>query len=237
LKDATNEAMRDWLQNVENTHYIIGSVVGPHPFPMIVRDFQRVIGDETREQILTYENRLPGYLVACVGGGSNAIGLFYPFLDQEHMNMIGVEAAGKGIDSGEHAATLLLGEIGIFHGMRTYLLQDENGYIQPPYSISAGLDYPGVGPEHSFLKDTGRVKYTSVTDEQAIAAAFLLGKQEGIVPALESAHALAYLEELLPDTSSDEIIVLNLSGRGDKDMSTYIRFLEQENQPEEQVSE
>ena len=236
LKDATNEAMRDWLQNVENTHYIIGSVVGPHPFPMIVRDFQRVIGDETREQILNYENKLPDYLVACVGGGSNAIGLFYPFLDQKQMHMIGVEAAGKGIDSGEHAATLLLGEIGVFHGMRTYLLQDENGYVQPPYSISAGLDYPGVGPEHSFLKDSGRVKYTSVTDNQAIAAAFLLGKQEGIIPALESAHALAYLDELLPDTSSGQIIVLNLSGRGDKDMSTYIRFLEQKIQPEEKVS-
>ncbi len=237
LKDATNEAMRDWLQNVENTHYIIGSVVGPHPFPMIVRDFQRVIGDETREQILTYEEKLPDYLVACVGGGSNAIGLFYPFLDQRQMHMIGVEAAGKGIDSGEHAATLLLGEIGVFHGMRTYLLQDENGYVQPPYSISAGLDYPGVGPEHSFLKDSGRVKYTAVTDKQAIAAAFLLGKQEGIIPALESAHALAYLDELLPDTSSDQIIVLNLSGRGDKDMNTYIRFLEQKIQPEEKVSE
>jgi tryptophan synthase beta chain len=180
---------------------------------------------------------LPDYLVACVGGGSNAIGLFYPFLDQPHIRMIGVEAAGKGIDSGEHAATLLLGEIGVFHGMRTYLLQDGNGYVQPPYSISAGLDYPGVGPEHSFLKDSGRVKYTSVTDDQAIAAAFLLGKQEGIIPALESAHALAYLDELLADTSSEEIIVLNLSGRGDKDMSTYIRFLEKENQLKKKDSE
>jgi tryptophan synthase beta chain len=230
LKDATNEAMRDWLQSVENTHYIIGSVVGPHPFPMIVRDFQKVIGEETRKQLAEQESSLPDYLVACVGGGSNAIGLFYPFLDRESIKMIGVEAAGKGIDSGEHAATLLLGEIGIFHGMRTYLLQDENGYVQPPYSISAGLDYPGVGPEHSFLKDSKKVTYTSVTDDQAIAAAFLLGKLEGIIPALESAHAFAYLEELLPDTSSDEIIVLNLSGRGDKDMNTYIQFLDYENE-------
>jgi tryptophan synthase beta chain len=227
LKDATNEAMRDWLQNVDHTHYIIGSVVGPHPFPMIVRDFQKVIGEETIRQLEEQENKNPNYLIACVGGGSNAIGLFYPFLEQDQVHMIGVEAAGKGIDSGEHAATLLLGEIGIFHGMRTYLLQDDNGYVQPPYSISAGLDYPGVGPEHSYLKDSKRVKYSSVTDQQAIAAAFLLGKREGIIPALESAHALAYLEELLPETSAEEIVVLNLSGRGDKDMNTYIEFLEQ----------
>jgi tryptophan synthase beta chain len=237
LKDATNEAMRDWLQNVEHTHYIIGSVVGPHPFPMIVRDFQKVIGEETKRQIKELENNQPNYLLACVGGGSNAIGLFYPFLGSEQIKMIGVEAAGKGINTGEHAATLLLGEIGIFHGMRTYLLQDENGYVQPPYSISAGLDYPGVGPEHSFLKDSKRVKYTSVTDDQAIAAAFLLGKLEGIIPALESAHAFAYLDDLLPETSSDEIVVLNLSGRGDKDMNTYIQFLEQESNIMKKVSE
>ena len=236
LKDATNEAMRDWLQNVEHTHYIIGSVVGPHPFPMIVRDFQKVIGEETRKQLQELENTLPNYLVACVGGGSNAIGLFYPFLDQEPIKMIGVEAAGKGIESGEHAATLLLGEIGIFHGMRTYLLQDDDGYVQPPYSISAGLDYPGVGPEHSFLKDSERVKYTSVTDDQAITAAFLLAKLEGIIPALESAHAFAYLDDLLPETLSDEIVVINLSGRGDKDMNTYIHYLEQEGQKSELVS-
>jgi len=226
LKDATNEAMRDWLQNVEHTHYIIGSVVGPHPFPMIVRDFQKVIGEETRGQLQELEDNLPDYLVACVGGGSNAIGLFYPFIDEEQIKMFGVEAAGKGIQTGEHAATLLLGEIGIFHGMRTYLLQDKNGYVQPPYSISAGLDYPGVGPEHSFLKDTKRVTYTAVTDEQAIDAAFLLSKLEGIIPALESAHAFAYLDELLPETSPDQIVVINLSGRGDKDMDSYIRFLE-----------
>jgi tryptophan synthase beta chain len=236
LKDATNEAMRDWLQNVEHTHYIIGSVVGPHPFPMIVRDFQKVIGEETKQQLQKFENKSPDYLVACVGGGSNALGLFYPFLDSDRVKMIGVEAAGRGIQTGEHAATLLLGEIGIFHGMRTYLLQDENGYVQPPYSISAGLDYPGVGPEHSFLKDSKRVMYTSVTDDQAIAAAFLLGKLEGIIPALESAHAFAYLDKLLPETSSDEIVVINLSGRGDKDMSTYIRYLESESQKTEVVS-
>lgn len=236
LKDATNEAMRDWMQNVEYTHYIIGSVVGPHPFPMIVRDFQKVIGEETIQQLTKMENKLPDYLIACVGGGSNAIGLFYPFLNSEQVKMVGVEAAGKGIPTGEHAATLLLGEIGIFHGMRTYLLQDDSGYVQPPYSISAGLDYPGVGPEHSSLKDSGRVKYTSVTDDQAIAAAFLLGKLEGIIPALESAHAFAYLDELLSETSPDEIVVINLSGRGDKDMSTYIQFLEQEGQKTEKVS-
>jgi len=203
---------------------------------MIVRDFQKVIGEETRQQLQKLEDKLPDYLVACVGGGSNAIGLFYPFLDQEPIQMIGVEAAGKGIDSGEHAATLILGEVGIFHGMRTYLLQDENGYVQPPYSISAGLDYPGVGPEHSFLKDSKRVKYTSVTDDQAITAAFLLSKLEGIIPALESAHAFAYLDDLLPETSSDEIVVVNLSGRGDKDMSTYMSYLEQVSQKSGMVS-
>jgi len=237
LKDATNEAMRDWLQNVEHTHYIIGSVVGPHPFPMIVRDFQKVIGEETKEQLNNIEKKIPNYLIACVGGGSNAIGLFYPFLDSDQVKMIGVEAAGKGLNTGEHAATLLLGEIGIFHGMRTYLLQDDSGYVQPPYSISAGLDYPGVGPEHSFLKDSERVKYTSVTDDQAIEAAFLLGKLEGIIPALESAHAFAYLEILMPETSTGEIVVINLSGRGDKDMDTYIRFLEQDVEKMKKVSE
>ena len=226
LKDATNEAMRDWLQNVADTHYIIGSVVGPHPFPTIVRDFQKVIGEETIDQIRKEESRLPDYLVACVGGGSNAIGLFYPFIDSKQVNMIGVEAAGKGLDSGEHAATLLLGEVGSFHGMRTYLLQDENGNVQLPYSISAGLDYPGVGPEHSFLKDSGRVSYVAVDDEEAIRGAFMLSKLEGIIPALESAHALAYLDKLLPQTTAEQIVIVNLSGRGDKDMNTYIRFLD-----------
>jgi len=236
LKDATNEAMRDWLQNVESTHYIIGSVVGPHPFPLIVRDFQKVIGEETKSQLKEIENNLPDYLVACVGGGSNAIGLFYPFIDSEKVKMFGIEAAGKGIASGEHAATLQMGTVGIFHGMRTYLLQNEDGYVNPPYSISAGLDYPGVGPEHSFLKDSGRVTYSSVTDDEAISAAFLLSKREGIIPALESAHAFAYLDVLLPETSSDEIVVINLSGRGDKDMGTYIRYLEEESQKKEVAS-
>jgi tryptophan synthase beta chain len=237
LKDATNEAMRDWLQNVEHTHYIIGSVVGPHPFPMIVRDFQKVIGVETMHQLKELKQNLPDYLVACVGGGSNAIGLFYPFINFEQVKMFGVEAAGKGIPTGEHAATLLMGEIGIFHGMRSYLLQDKDGYVQPPYSISAGLDYPGVGPEHSFLKDSGRVKYASVTDDQAIAASFLLSRLEGIIPALESAHAIAYLDELLPETSPEEVVIINLSGRGDKDMSIFTRYLEEEYQKTEAVSQ
>ena len=226
LKDATNEAMRDWLRNVRDTHYIIGSVVGPHPFPTIVRDFQKIIGEETFDQIKNFEKRLPDYLVACVGGGSNAIGLFYPFLDFDQVKMIGVEAGGKGLESGEHAATLMLGEVGSFHGMRTYLLQDENGNVKPPYSISAGLDYPGVGPEHSFLKDSGRVTYVAADDAEAIDAAFLLTRLEGIIPALESAHALAYLEKLMPQTSPEQIVIVNLSGRGDKDMDTYIRNLE-----------
>lgn len=223
LKDATNEALRDWLTNVNKTHYIIGSVVGPHPFPMIVRDFQKVIGEETIDQIMQQEGRLPDYLVACVGGGSNAIGLFYPMLSYENIRMIGVEAAGKGTQTQQHAATLSAGEPGIFHGMRTYLLQNENGQVQLAHSISAGLDYPGVGPEHSFLQDLKRVEYRSVEDSQALDAAYLLSKLEGIVPALESAHALAYLDELVPTTTRDEIIVINLSGRGDKDMETYLK--------------
>jgi len=181
LKDATNEALRDWLSNVSNTHYIIGSVVGPHPFPTIVRDFQKVIGEETREQIFDQEERLPDYLVACVGGGSNSIGLFYPFLSEQEIRIYGVEAAGEGIETGKHASTLSVGEPGIFHGMYTYLLQNENGQVQLPHSISAGLDYPGVGPEHSYLKETGRVHYVAVTDQEALEAAFLLAKTEGIM--------------------------------------------------------
>lgn len=223
LKDATNEAMRDWLSSVNSTHYIIGSVVGPHPFPTIVRDFQKIIGEETLEQIQALEKRLPDYLVACVGGGSNAIGLFYPFLDHSQVKMIGVEAAGKGLETPFHSATLSLGQVGVFHGMRTYVLQNEQGNIQLAHSISAGLDYPGVGPEHSFLRDEQRVRYAAVTDEQAIQAAFQLTKLEGIIPALESAHALAFLVELLPQTSSKDIVVLNLSGRGDKDLDTYLK--------------
>ena len=225
LKDATNEAMRDWLSNVSNTHYIIGSVVGPHPFPTIVRDFQRVIGDETLRQIKTKEDRLPDYILACVGGGSNAIGIFHPFLQFENVKLIGVEAAGHGISSGEHAATLTVGTPGVFHGMKTYLLQDTQGQVQLPYSLSAGLDYPGVGPEHSFLKMNKRVEYQSVDDERALAAVKLLTRLEGIIPALESAHALAWLENLMPQTTTDQIVIVNLSGRGDKDMNTYLEHL------------
>ena len=225
LKDATNEALRDWLTNVQTTHYIIGSVVGPHPFPMIVRDFQSVIGREALQQVKEKEQRLPDYLLACVGGGSNAIGLFHAFLPFEEVKMIGVEAAGLGLQSRKHAASLTAGRPGIFHGMLTYLLQNEDGQVQLPHSISAGLDYPGVGVEHSYLKESGRVRYVSVTDQQALDAAFLLSRLEGILPALESAHALAFLENLLPKTSSDEIVIVNLSGRGDKDMETYLKYL------------
>ncbi len=223
LKDATNEAIRDWVTNVNDTHYIIGSVVGPHPYPMIVRDFQTIIGKETKEQINSFEGRNPDYLVACVGGGSNAIGMFYPFIDLPEVKMIGVEAAGYGVDTDKHCATLTLGTIGIFQGMKTYLLQDDEGQISEVHSISAGLDYPGVGPEHSLLKDIDRVEYRSVTDEEALQAAVRLSRLEGILPALESSHALAYLEYLMPETSTDEIVVINLSGRGDKDLDTLMK--------------
>lgn len=222
LKDATNEAIRDWVTNVTDTHYIIGSVVGPHPYPMIVRDFQSVIGTEAREQILSIENRLPNYIVACVGGGSNAMGIFYPFINDESVNMIGVEAAGYGINTNKHCATLTLGKPGIFQGMKTYLLQNDDGQVSEVHSISAGLDYPGVGPEHSFLKDIERVKYESVTDEEALEATLFLSKYEGILPALETAHAIAYLNKLMPTTNKDEIVIVNISGRGDKDLNTII---------------
>jgi tryptophan synthase beta chain len=222
LKDATNEAIRDWVTNVRDTHYIIGSVVGPHPYPMIVRDFQSVIGTEAREQILSIENRLPNYIVACVGGGSNAMGIFYPFINDESVNMIGVEAAGYGINTNKHCATLTLGKPGIFQGMKTYLLQNDDGQVSEVHSISAGLDYPGVGPEHSFLKDIERVKYESVTDEEALEATLFLSKYEGILPALETAHAIAYLNKLMPTTNKDEIVIVNISGRGDKDLNTII---------------
>ncbi len=222
LKDATNEALRDWLTNVSHTHYIIGSVVGPHPFPTIVRDFQKVIGEEAYQQILQKENRLPDYLVACVGGGSNAMGLFYPFLQFPEVQMMGVEAAGKGLGSHYHAASLIMGKVGVFHGMKSYLLQDKDGQVQLPYSISAGLDYPGVGPEHSFLKEQKRATYVAVTDEEALQAAFLLSRLEGIIPALESAHALAGLKYILPQLNESHIVIVNLSGRGDKDMDQYI---------------
>lgn len=221
LKDATNEAIRDWVTNVTDTHYIIGSVVGPHPYPMLVRDFQSIIGIETKEQIIEKENREPDYIIACVGGGSNAIGIFYPFINSK-VKLIGVEAAGYGLDSNKHCATLTLGREGIFHGMKTCLLQTEDGQISEVHSISAGLDYPGVGPEHSYLKDNFLVEYDSITDDEALSAVKLLAQTEGIIPALETAHAVAYLEKLLPKTSKDEIIVLNISGRGDKDLSTII---------------
>ena len=220
LKDATSEAIRDWVTNVDSTFYIIGSVVGPHPYPMMVRDFQSVIGEETRKQILASEARIPSILLACVGGGSNAMGLFYPFIRND-ICMIGVEAAGCGLNTKQHAATLTKGTPGVLHGSFSYLLQDKNGQVELAHSISAGLDYPGVGPEHSALKDLGRVQYVSITDKQALDAAQLLAQLEGIIPALESAHAFAYLNKLMPTTSKKDIVVVNLSGRGDKDMVTY----------------
>lgn len=222
LKDATNEAIRDWVTNVETTHYIIGSVVGPHPYPMLVRDFQSVIGIETKEQILNYENKLPNYILACIGGGSNAIGIFYPFIN-DNIKLIGIEAAGHGINTKLHSATLTLGKEGIFQGMKTYLLQNEDGQVSEVHSISAGLDYPGVGPEHSNFKDNKRVSYFSISDEEALKATTILSKYEGIIPALETAHAIAYLEILMPNTKSDEIIIVNISGRGDKDLNTIIK--------------
>ncbi len=219
LKDATNEAIRDWVTNVEDTFYIIGSVVGPHPYPLMVRNFQSVIGREVREQMQMAEGKYPDYLLACVGGGSNSIGLFHPFLDLP-VSMIGVEAAGLGLTTGKHAATLSLGSPGVLHGAFSYLLQDSDGQVQLAHSISAGLDYPGVGPEHSALKDSGRVQYTTATDNEALEAAHLLARLEGIIPALESAHAFAELERLVPRVEKDAIIVVNLSGRGDKDITT-----------------
>lgn len=220
LKDAVNEALRYWVTNVEDTHYIIGSVLGPHPFPKIVRDFQSVIGKETKAQFHEVEGRLPDAVVACVGGGSNAMGMFYPFIDDETVELYGVEAAGSGLDTEEHAATLTKGHVGALHGSLMYLLQDENGQIQEAHSISAGLDYPGVGPEHSFLKEIGRATYTSVTDEEALEGFQLLCRTEGIIPALESSHAIYYGTQLAKRMSSDESIVICLSGRGDKDVET-----------------
>ncbi|HBZ39590.1 MAG TPA: tryptophan synthase subunit beta [Balneola sp.] len=220
LKDATNEAIRDWVTNVEDTFYIIGSVVGPHPYPMMVRNFHRVIGDETKRQIMEAEGKLPDYLIACVGGGSNAMGFFYPFIEDESVNIIGIEAAGFGVDSGKTAATITKGTPGILHGSMSYLLHDKNGQIELAHSISAGLDYPGIGPEHSHLHDTGRVMYNAVTDDEAMEAVKLLSKKEGIIPALETAHAFAWLEDLMPTTTEDQVVIVNCSGRGDKDMGT-----------------
>jgi len=220
LKDALNEAMRDWVTNVDNTFYIIGTVAGPHPYPAMVRDFQKVLGEEARAQILEIEGRLPDQLVACVGGGSNAMGLFYPFIKDETVGMVGVEAAGHGLESGQHAAPLCAGRPGVLHGNRTYLMEDPNGQIIETHSISAGLDYPGVGPEHAWLKDCGRVEYVAINDEEALDAFHDLTRTEGIMPALESSHALAQAKKLAPTMSRDEIILVNLSGRGDKDIHT-----------------
>lgn len=217
LKDAINESLRDWTTNVRNTHYVLGTVFGPHPFPMIVRDFQSVIGKETRKQILDAEGKMPDCLVACVGGGSNAMGLFYAFLD-DNVKMVGVEAGGKGIDSGEHAARFAGGSLGVFQGTKSYLLQDEDGNVLGTHSVSAGLDYASVGPEHPYLRDIGRVQYTYATDDAALAAFELLSRTEGIIPALESAHALAETVKLAPKMAGDGIIIVNLSGRGDKDV-------------------
>ncbi|MDB9510557.1 tryptophan synthase subunit beta [Kamptonema animale CS-326] len=225
LKDATSEAIRDWVTNVETTHYILGSVAGPHPYPMMVRDFHTIIGQETRSQCLEKWGGLPDILLACVGGGSNAMGLFHEFVNEETVRLIGVEAAGEGVDTEKHAATLTKGRVGVLHGAMSYLLQDEEGQVIEPHSISAGLDYPGVGPEHSFLKDIGRAEYYSVTDDEAVAAFQRLSQLEGIIPALETAHAIAYLETLSPQLSGSPRIVLNCSGRGDKDVQTVAKFL------------
>ncbi|MBM4226636.1 MAG: tryptophan synthase subunit beta [Gammaproteobacteria bacterium] len=220
LKDALNEAMRDWVSNVDDTFYIIGTVAGPHPYPMIVRDFQAIIGRETREQCLAQLGRLPDAVLACVGGGSNAMGIFHPFLEDTSVRLIGVEAGGDGVETGRHSAPLSAGRPGVLHGNRTYLMQDENGQIIETHSVSAGLDYPGVGPEHSWLKDIGRAEYVAVTDEEALAAFRNLTRTEGIMPALESSHALAWVEKLAPTLARDQILVINLSGRGDKDIPT-----------------
>jgi tryptophan synthase beta chain len=218
LKDAINEAFRDWVSNVSTTHYLMGSVVGPHPYPAMVRDFQSVIGKETREQMLKDYQRLPDYIVACVGGGSNSMGIFYPFLNDKDVKLVGVEAAGHGLETGEHAATLAKGTLGVLHGAKSFVLQDKDGQILATHSISAGLDYPGVGPEHSFLKDSGRATYASITDKEALEGFQLLCRTEGIIPALESSHAIAHTVKMAPTLKIDQIIVINLSGRGDKDL-------------------
>ncbi|WP_068499524.1 tryptophan synthase subunit beta [Paenibacillus kribbensis] len=225
LKDAGNEALRYWVSHVHDTFYILGSAVGPHPYPMMVRDFQRVIGDETRRQILEKEGRLPDVVVAAIGGGSNAIGMFYPFIEDEGVALIGVEAAGKGVETEFHAATMSKGTQGVFQGSMSYLLQDEYGQVQPAHSISAGLDYPGVGPEHSYLKDIERAKYVPITDQEALDALQLLCRTEGILPALESAHAVAQVVKLAPTLTANDIIIICLSGRGDKDVDSIIKYL------------
>lgn len=222
LKDAVNEALRHWVTHIEDTHYILGSALGPHPFPTIVRDFQRVIGDETRAQILQQEGRLPDTVIACIGGGSNAIGMFYPFVEDQDVALYGVEAAGSGVNTDKHAAAIHVGKTGVLHGAFMYLLQDDNGFVQEAHSISAGLDYPGVGPEHCHLHETGRAAYPSVTDEQALEGVKLLCETEGILPALESAHAVYYASQFAKNRPADEIVVVCLSGRGDKDVHTLM---------------
>lgn len=224
LKDAVNETMREWTKRVEDTHYVLGSVMGPHPFPTMVRDFQSVIGREVKQQMLQKEGRLPDVLIACVGGGSNAMGLFYDFIEDPEVRLIGCEAAGHGINTSETAATMATGTVGIFHGMKSYFCQDQNGQIAPVYSISAGLDYPGVGPEHANLHDTGRAEYVPVTDVEAVEAFEYLSHTEGIIPAIESAHAVAYARKLAPMMGRDQILVINLSGRGDKDVAAIARY-------------
>ena len=228
LKDATNEAIRTWVARAEDTFYIIGSAVGPHPYPTMVRDFQRIIGDETRKQVLEKEGRLPDRVFACVGGGSNSIGMFYPFVEDKSVELVGVEAAGRGIETGEHASAFSGGRTGVLHGMKTYIMQDDDGCVIPVYSISAGLDYPGVGPEHAYLHDIGRVRYTSVTDDEAIDAFQMLCRTEGIMPAIESSHALAGAVKEIPKMGKEEIAVICLSGRGDKDVHTVAKYLGKE---------
>lgn len=225
LKDAVNEALRVWTERVEDTFYVLGSAVGPHPYPEIVRDFQKIIGEEIRAQMLEKEGRLPDAVIACVGGGSNAIGMFYDFVPDKEVRLIGVEAAGLGVDNPENAATITNGTIGIFHGMKSYFLQDEYGQIAPVYSISAGLDYPGIGPEHSYLHDIGRAEYVAATDQEAVDAFNYLSRIEGIIPAIESAHAVAYAMKLAPTMAKDKIIVINISGRGDKDVAAIARYM------------
>ncbi len=230
LKDATSEAIRDWVTNVETTHYILGSVAGPHPYPMIVRDFQAVIGQETRAQCQEKWGGLPDILLACVGGGSNAMGLFHEFVNESSVRFIGIEAAGEGVDTEKHAATLTRGRVGVLHGAMSYLLQDQDGQVIEPHSISAGLDYPGVGPEHSYLKDSGRAEYYSITDQEALEGFQLISKLEGIIPALETSHAIAYLEHLCPQLEGSPRIVINCSGRGDKDVQSVIKYLKLDEQ-------
>lgn len=225
LKDACNETLRYWVSHVDDTYYVLGSATGPHPYPLMVRDFQRVIGDETKKQILELEGRLPDAIIACVGGGSNAIGMFYPFLEDEQVRLIGVEAAGKGVDTDQHAATMTRGSHGVFQGSMSYLLQDEYGQVQPAHSISAGLDYPGIGPEHAFLKDAARAEYVPIRDDEALEALQLLSKTEGIIPALESAHAIAQVIKTAPEMERDQILVVNVSGRGDKDVEAIMGYL------------